>query len=383
MSARTRVAAAGRSLRRMDTRLVVTAAIIAVLAGAYSLVIALAQRQYSQELPIASVNSSSPEGLQSLYLYLGELGVDARSLEQFDPLPEKGTIVIASDTFLIKSPTEADAERLSRWVEDGGRVVLAGPVAIEAFAGDLAGGVGTVPVDPASDVPATPTIYASGVKSASFGPVELTGVGGDWVTIAGKRGDYAATRRFGEGEVIVLASTYPLTNEGLGEKNNARLATLLTAGGTRPLFFDEYHQGYARGGSMWDRLNPGGRIGVLFALAAVAIVLVARSRRLGPPIPQPQVATARTGAYIGQLAEVYRSAGARAHALSVLEDALVRSLRRRHGMLSVGLARNTEAAAALDRSERVRTAGKVKEEEFIETARALIRARRDVEERHG
>lgn len=373
-----------RGLRRLDTRLVVTVVILGVVAALYTLVIAAAQRQFSQELPISSIYSSAPVGMQSLYRYLGELDVDARPLEQFDPLPgDGGTIVVASDGFLVKQPSTADVERLARWVQDGGRVVLAGSVAIDLFGGALTGEVSTVPIDPVTAGPAAPTRYASEVDTASLGPFALSGLSSEWVRIVGDDADLAATRRFGKGELVVLASPYPMTNDGLGEEDNARLATLLVAGGDRPVYFDEYHQGYARGGSIWDRLHPGGRIGLLLMLAAIAVVLVARSRRLGPAIPQPQVAAARTGAYIAQLAEVYRSAGARVYALGVLEDALVRALRRRHGMLQVGLARDPAAAAALERSERVRSSEKVKVEEFIETARALVRARRDVEERHG
>lgn len=360
-----------------------TVLILGVLAGLYSLVVGLAQRQYSQELPISSIYSAAPEGTQSLYRYLGELGMDAQPLEQFDPLPAEGTIVVASDTFLVKWPSAADVDRLTEWVEDGGRVVLAGPVAIDAFAGPLLGDVWTTVAEPMEDSPAIPTRYASGVTTASFGSARLTGVTAEWVTVVGEDESLVATRRLGAGEVVVLSSPYPMTNDGLGQEDNARLATLLVAGGARPVYFDEYHQGYARGGSIWDRLSPGGRIGLLFALAALVVALGARSRRLGPAIPQPQTVMARTGAYIAQLAEVYRSAGARAHALGVLEDALARSLRRRHGMLTVGLARHPGAAEALERSERIRSADKVKVEEFVAAARALVRARREVEDRNG
>lgn len=374
---------AARGRLRVDSKLVVTIVVMAALVGMYAFTATIADREYSRELPIASINSSAPEGVQHLHEYLQALGVDVRALEQFEPLPASGTIVIASDTFFAKPPSEADIERLTSWVEDGGRVVFAGAVALSAFDGPLLDGVQARSAEPATVRPNGPTRYANDVGTVSLGPRRLTDVTDRWVSAYEDKGSIIVTRRHGEGEVVVLASVYPLTNDGLGAEDNARFATLVAAAGARPVYFDEYHQGYARGGSMWSRLSVGSRTGLLLGLVALAVAIVARARRLGPAIPQADAPVARSSAYIGQLAEVYQRAGARVHSLTVLEDGLTRALRRRHGTLSAGLSLHADAAAVLERSAKVRLQEKIDRDEFVEVARALARARRDVEELHG
>lgn len=369
--------------RRVDAKLVVTIVVMTALVGMYALTATLADQQYSRELPIASVNSSAPEGVQHLYEYLEVLGVEVLPLEQFEPLPESGTIVIASETFFAKPPSAADIERLTSWVEGGGRVVFAGGIALSAFDGQLLDGIQAQSARAAETRPTAPTRYAADVETVSLGTRRLTGVTSRWVSAYEDKGNVLVTRRYGDGEVVVLASVYPLSNDGLGVEDNARLATLVAAAGARPVYFDEYHQGYARGGSLWSRLSVGSRTGLLLALAGLAVGIVARARRLGPAIPQAEVPAARSSAYIGQLAEVYQRAGARVHSLTVLEDGLTRALRRRHGTLSAGLSLHADAAAVLERSARVRSQEKIEKDEFVEVARALARARRDVEERNG
>lgn len=118
---------------------------------------------------------------------------------------------------------------------------------------------------------------------------------------------------------------------------------------------------------------------MLLLVAALAIALLGWGRRIGPVIAPVHEAAARGGAYIGQLAELYRKAGARPDALSALEDGLTRALARRHGTLEAGLARLPDARAALAESRALRESGDIPEDRFLSTARRLARARQEVE----
>jgi hypothetical protein len=192
-------------------------------------------------------------------------------------------------------------------------------------------------------------------------------------------GQVLVSRKVDAGEVVWLAGPFPLTNAGIGAADNGRLGVLLAAAGGRPIYFDEYHHGYVEEPGYWDRLPPGGRSAVLLLAAALAIALLGWGRRIGPVIAPVHEAEARGGAYIRQLAELYRKAGARADALLALEDGLTRALARRHGTLDAGLARLPEARAALADSRTSREGGDITEDTFLSTARRLARARQEVE----
>jgi hypothetical protein len=130
-------------------------------------------------------------------------------------------------------------------------------------------------------------------------------------------------------------------------------------------------------------MGPGGPAALVVGALARVVLLVARGRRLGPVIAEEPAREARTLAYVDSLAELYRTAGARAEALDVLAGGLERSLARRHGSLALGLRRRPEAAATLKRARELRARDAVSEEEFVATARAIARARREVETING
>jgi hypothetical protein len=361
-------------------RVLFVVALAAVVVGAYWGALSLSRDYYIVQSPPGSVFNSEPEGLAVLYRYLEELGMPVATLHSFDELPAGGTIVVAADHPFVRSPTVAEGVRLSEWVEAGGRVVLVGPMARDVLSGAVVGG-GTGPMVPDLLVlePRLPSAYTDGVEGVLVGRERLLAENASWATHLGDgAGQVMMARAHGEGEIVWLAGILPLSNRGIAEEDNARFATLLTAS-EGPVYFDEYHHGFVSGGGIWQRLRAGGRAASVLVIVALGLMLFALAQRFGRAIEPAPIATARTGAHITSLAELYRKAGARPDALATLEEGLRLALVRRYGSEKAGRAANVAAAKALDDSVAVRTGGSISEERFKTTAGALARARREVE----
>ncbi len=344
---------------------------------AYAGLIRLSQDYYLVPAPPGSVFSSADDGLRVLYEYLDQLGVKRETLQSFDELPASGTIVVAAMQPLERQASSYERRQLEQWVKRGNRLVLVGPYADEAIDG-LGGSPRTGHATTLK--PLLPGVYAQGVESVITDDGRLLLDSPHWAThLKDTDGQYLASSVSGTGEIVWLASVSPLSNSGLGKADNARLATLLVAL-EEPVYFDEYHHGFVRGGGLWDRLDPGGRAALVLALAAVAVLIWSAARRTGRPIEAMPTHTVRTGAYIGSLAELYRKAGARTDALESLAGGLRIALVKRYGGLEAALARGPRYGELLDR---VSSASEMTEDEFVRTARDIARARQEVEGRDG
>lgn len=366
-----------RATLRLDSSTLILAGIALVLVAAYAGLIRLSQDYYMIDAPAGSVFASGEDGLKVLYSYLDELGVQRETLQSFDELPESGTIVVAAVDPLERPPSAYEKRQLADWVDRGNRLVLAGP-----FADEVMAGVGSSPRGGRQTTlaPLLPGIYAQGVREVIVDEGRVLLDSPQWAThLKDTDGQFLASRIVGRGEVVRVASVFPLGNAGIGKADNARLATLLVAI-EGPVYFDEYHHGFVRGGGIWDRLGAGGRSALLLSFAAVAVLLWSAARRTGRPIDAMPERTVRTGAYIGSLAELYRRAGARPEALESLAGGLRIALVRRHGGLDAALAREPRYGELLDR---VSSAGEMTQDEFVRTAREIARARREVEGRDG
>lgn len=371
------------SKRRLDWRVLTFAGVMAALVIGYGLVLGLAETGSIAGAPPGSTFNAGGDGAQALLAYLEGMDVEVDTLRQFEELPDEGTIVFIAEEPLAVEATAVEGRRLRDWAESGGRVVLIGPYARDVFFGTSIG-IDEGPAGAEARMrPVQAGAYAQGVEEAFVSGERLLPSDPAWVAhLKDANGSALASRSIGEGEIVWLASMGPATNDGLGQGDNARLVTLIAAM-REPVYFDEYHHGYVKGAGLWQRLGSGGR--AAFALGAFALLvgIVASARRLGPAIPETEERPARTGAYIAQLASLYRKAGARAEALISLSDGLRSALAKRYGTVEAGRSRDDAARQALDKSRTLIESGRISEQDFVETAREITRARRDVEGRDG
>jgi hypothetical protein len=367
--------------RRIDRGLVALVVALALLVAGYAVSVWLVERSALSMGAPGSTYDGTVAGLSVYFRYLEELGLEPERLERFDELPEDGTLIVAEP--LVKAPSGEDAEKVAAWVEAGGRLVLLGRGASD-LADDLDVSGSTRGGGEEALEPLMPSVYARGIETIDLDGERLQVSDPAWVThYKDLSGQGALSRAFGEGEVVWVATTYPVSNAGIGEGDNAQLGVVLAAMGDGPILFDEYHHGFISGGGLWEQLGHGGRAALLLALLAAGALLLGPLARLGQPIEEPAAPGARTGRYTGSLAELYRRAGARAEALETLEGGLERVLARRYGSLAAGLERHPQAADALARSQDARRTGQVDADGFVEAASGLGAARREVEGRHG
>lgn len=368
-------------MKRKDRTPIKVAFAVGAVVIVYVAAVLLTQQFTTGLGSFGSTYDRSAWGLHTYFRYLEALDLEPKTLERFEELPEGATVVVAEP--LTKAPSRADLETVAAWVESGGRLVLLGTGAGRMLGGLEVDGdgneIGTGVVSPVAV-----SAYTQGIERVDFGPGRLLVPDTDWaVHFKDNTGQGLITRKLGEGEVVWVASPYPVSNAGISRADNARLGVLLAWVGGRDVYFDEYHHGYIKGGGLWERLSNGGRVAVVLGVLALVLILAGPARRLGPPIAERVVPQARTGAYTAALAELYRRAGARREALETLEEGLSRSLARRYGTVRAGLARSAGAAEALERSASVRAHGAIDEKTLTETAKMIGRARQEVEGRHG
>lgn len=128
----------------------------------------------------------------------------------------------------------------------------------------------------------------------------------------GERVPLAAMLRVGEGRVFVLASDYPLSNQGIREEDNGGFAYNLAqlSEGNRVAFDEAHHGVAAEGGDLITLLtsNPWGWA-LLYGVGMVGVYLFWSARRLGPPLPVRSPDERRpTSDYVTSVASLFRRA---------------------------------------------------------------------------
>jgi hypothetical protein len=124
----------------------------------------------------------------------------------------------------------------------------------------------------------------AGVGEVSSGPTgSLVPAGRAVPILAGSRLTFAvADGTTGQPRAVELASSAPLTNALLAQRDNAALGLNLAGPTGQPVVFDEYDHGYGRVGGGLAGLPSWWRWGLGLALAAVVVWMLSASRRFGP-----------------------------------------------------------------------------------------------------
>ena len=330
---------------------------LSLLGFALALYLGGGERDPEQEFhPRPTTYSSGPDGLRALYLTLEELGYEVHRLRD----PFSAATLAGPGRLLVVEPSVPLSHRewgaLRRWVSDGNRAVLVGTPALPDILQRL------TPERPADIAPIQPTYLARGVRRLAVrseariasprswkekpgeeteGPLSCSV---EWGTdeIAGgmveraapvfgdKSGGVVAHARLDRGEAVFLTDPWVLSNEGIARADN--LTFLLNALGPADggsVWFDEYHHGYGRN-TLWKLMPLAVKLGLGQVLLGLLLVIYARSRRFGRPLPLDRGLRERSE-FLGTMTTLLSRGGACRLALRTARESSLERLRAQLG----------------------------------------------------
>lgn len=276
-----------------------------------------------------SVTGGTPGGPQSssyatsargVAAYAELLGRYRHDIVQERSLPRSAALNPGATVFLLDPPdvASADLSALHTFVEDGGRLVVAG------VQGEQLRALGA---------PAVRTVRGGKLESVSgLGDVRRirTERPVAW-RISSRSSSFVLERPVGRGRLYLLADASPLQNRLLADADNAALGIALAGPPSRPAEFLETYHGYGRSSGLsalplsWKLLLGG------LALAAL-VWLVARGRRFGPAEPEGRELAPARRIYVDSLASVIARSRQRDAAVEPVRTEARRALRRRFSL---------------------------------------------------
>ena len=334
--------------------------VLAVILGA--LLLATLGRREGPPLPTGSTLSAASDGGKALYLWVDSLGRQAQRLESLGALgrrPPEAVLVLAPAIPL----DEADRKALDAVPAAGGTLILAGPPTpfrgyLETLGIETSGG-------PLVRRARTPD---GGLEVQVETRQRLSGSGTVPVLVAPDGGAVAVRKPYLAGQVLVLSSVEPFTNDGLRDESTARfvyrvLEGAVPPGGTAGFDKSHYREVTPAGDPVQSiggllRETPAGRAVVYGGVLSFLFLLLAGGR-LGPPLP-PLGAMAPTRTMFEQvqaLAGLYRRAGQ----LPALRRHFVEHYGRIIAGARLSSPRQAAAEQALGQIERATTEGALRE----------------------
>ena len=268
---------------------------------------------------LPSSYSTKAGGAKAAYLLLQELGYVVERWEdapdRLPPLAEGTVLVLAGP---MASPEPQDRAALRNYLERGGKILISGafpelyvPHAdtdIELFA-----------------PPGTGKYQPRGVTSLTRGgPIEMS-PRAYWrkhstefmVHYEDADRPIVVSFKAGRGEVIWWASSFPLTNAGIGASGNLSLflSSVGKAGKVR-ILWDEYFHGSRRALSDYIGETPL-KFGLLQGLLVFFAIIMTYSRRNGPLRPAYETSRLSPLEFVQTLGNLYRRARAAGEGLEV------------------------------------------------------------------
>lgn len=270
--------------------------------------------------------STEPDGLRGVLDLADAMGQDVDIATE---LPSD----TAMHLLVVRDQLGPDGrDRIGRWVEAGGHLVVADPGSplhdLDAGAAPVTDLVGPSGRQPDCDLGVLADVGT--VHHGGWTPYEVPddGVG----CFAGDDGAWLVARSVGDGTVVALGSPAPLLNQSLDRADNAVLAAALLfpsdGDALRVLPPDRQAQAAAAGQTTPDAgsdpvadLLPQALPGAL-VLAALAVVLLvlALGRRLGRPVEERLPATVPSAELARSVGELLQRAGSRQGAAARLRS---------------------------------------------------------------
>lgn len=288
--------------------------------------------------PGRSSQSEAVTGFAGWAQLLRGEGVDVERLES----PPSGGGLSPRETVValdIGSPTRADSDALSEFVDSGGRLIIGGDTSPGAIGSVLGGG--SEPLRFEAGGPARPLLAVeetAGVASVtSPEPVLWRDRGTPSLPVLGtSQGALlllaAPESNTGQGGVALLADSAPLANRQLPSSDNALFAiNLATAGGRDRVVFLESLASEGRRAEGPAALPSSWRWGFGGLLLAGLVLIASRLRRLGPPDGVARArAEPRTG-YVEAMARILARTKAVGEAAEPVREAALEGMARRSG----------------------------------------------------
>jgi hypothetical protein len=279
--------------------------IVMISVAGWQALVADKESSRSNMLPEMSSLSALPTGSKAAFLVLEDLGAKpirfGRSFAQLRG--RKGTLITygtAYDNFMPTPIDSLEAESLKEWIAEGNTVLAFGDAAEVAFE---TGVVENSEAEIGAGKGRLEGLRITGCH-ASFDEIEKA----DEVIIESKSGVFAVERSIGNGKAFLFARPYVVSNEMLGETDNAAILTL--ASKENSVFFDDFHRGHVSGGSPLEMLPSPIRTAVLLCLLIGAVWVFKSTFHFGP-LRDGEARTIRSGAEIAwSLSRLLRQAGA-------------------------------------------------------------------------
>jgi hypothetical protein len=255
--------------------------------------VAVAPLETGEIYPPYSTLRSDPLGAKALYESLALLpGISVERLYQSRAAlhdPDAAMLVLGTDPVAWSALKEKTFEEYEDLIRSGGRLVIAFvpvPPPTRPTGLQLVDERWHVKLQYRRPSDADRAAGAIPRRSAlSFEP------GSEWRVLA-RRDDLpsAVERAFGAGGIVLVADSYPLSNEGLREDRNAALISRIV-GPARRLLFDENHFGVVETGSVAKLMRKYRLEGAVAVLGLVAALFLWQSASsLLPPREIPGAA---------------------------------------------------------------------------------------------
>ncbi len=242
--------------------------------------VAYAPLETGDSYPPFSSMRSDPLGSKALYESLAALpGLTVDRLYKERPTmndPHEALLVMGLNPFAWSALKDKQLEEYEKLVKDGGRLIIAF-VPVHANGGDRED---FPPIQVRWHVEfmyrahADDTEFSNGIphETALYFNVDFPDPRPEWRKLAGsKREPTAIEHTFGKGSIVLVADTYPLSNQGLRDARDAAYIAGILGPATH-ITFDENHFGVAETGSiakLLRRYRLQGAIAVLLAVAAL------------------------------------------------------------------------------------------------------------------
>jgi hypothetical protein len=282
--------------------------------------------------PPSSSYATQPLGHAANAEMLSTRGHPVARLREPVGVVDPGTTLVVADASL----DGAEVDAATRFVEGGGRLVLAGEAAMPIADALLDTSLGWRPSTPTTSARAVvPSLGVLGPTAfdrvATAGEGAFTDNGPALPVVAAGRDVVVAVATHGDGTLVVVADPSPLQNRLLAIGDNAALGLAIAGEGGRPVLFTEAAHGY--GPRRGIDAIPGGWRWTLLGLVVAALVWVwSRGRRLGPVADEDDDPPPRRRAYVDAVAATLLRTRDPAGAIAPLQAAARTRLARKAGL---------------------------------------------------